>query len=949
MKTTLSQKLIAGSLGLVVVPLVILGLGALWSLRQLGNTVTNTASSNLEHETIASMMTGCATDARIVTDTTELFRADALRLAQAGSMIGYQEARLGMSTTWNKDSEAKARITLNGLLQIFEGHQRVLKQTMAHNIAVATHALALAGQVSVDPDRTIEWQAVNQSDKEKKVSTVHLPALKLGDAVIAPLQTFEQPAAVVDEVVKLVGGACTIFQRINEAGDMIRVATTVKVAGNQRAIGTYIPAIEPDGKTNAVIQSVLAGTTYVGRVIVVGAWHIAAYKPLTDATGRVIGMLFVGLNEQEDEALSKIIQATKLGEKGYPFVMDYQGDLIIHPRQELRGVNTVKGLGLKEFQRILDGPKDAERRIINYTFDGRAKFVVYTCFPQWQWLVCISGYWDEMSQSGAEASKAALTAEMAGLYNIARLDGKPIYNQIRLLDASGREVLVLKQGQMETKLGTRADQEWFQHAVAMDAGGAYFARIETAQNTGLTELRVAVPVFAGGHVAGVVVLNADWKLVNTILQRHVYGKTGYPYMMNDQGVLVCHPKYTHKDGINLGDASRGPLAAIVKNRMLKGEIAHDTYEFEGVQKDVVFRPLAIGSFQYVIAATSPTDESRFMVTALHREAESSTKQTSRLMLAMAIILAFLGALTGLWISRSISSQLRALAVRMTEAADQTYAASAQVSTASQALAEGASDQASSLEETSAALETMASMTHQNANHATQANAVAQQTQSQAETGKESMQRMTEAIGKIKTSAGETAKIIKTIDEIAFLTNLLALNAAVEAARAGEAGKGFAVVAEEVRNLARRSAEAARTTADMIAEAHQNAEAGVAVTAEVARNLGGIRENVGKVAALIKEIAAASKEQSQGLDQLNQSVSDMDKVVQANAAGAEQSASASSELATQAEQLSAMVEDLKLLVGGQPVGQVIEQGALPQASLSAAHKPRPALAAKKIDA
>jgi len=184
-----------------------------------------------------------------------------------------------------------------------------------------------------------------------------------------------------------------------------------------------------------------------------------------------------------------------------------------------------------------------------------------------------------------------------------------------------------------------------------------------------------------------------------------------------------------------------------------------------------------------------------------------------------------------------------------------------------------------------------------------------------EGGVEAMVRMSQAIDKIKTSAGETAKIIKTIDEIAFQTNLLALNAAVEAARAGEAGKGFAVVAEEVRNLARRSAEAAKTTADLIEGSQKNSDAGVAVAAEVAKSLSGIKESASKVGTLVAEIAAASKEQAQGIDQVNTAVAEMDKVVQSNAANAEESASASEELSSQAQELSSMVNDLTAIVGG----------------------------------
>jgi methyl-accepting chemotaxis protein len=295
------------------------------------------------------------------------------------------------------------------------------------------------------------------------------------------------------------------------------------------------------------------------------------------------------------------------------------------------------------------------------------------------------------------------------------------------------------------------------------------------------------------------------------------------------------------------------------------------------------------------------------------DSNSTTAKTTTvagMAVGFALALAF-GIILALSISRALNRIIEGLA----SGSAQVASASGQVSSASQQLAEGASEQASSLEETSSSLEEMASMTRQNADNANQANTVAKEAASLAGTGVESMKKMTEAIDKIKASASETAKIIKTIDEIAFQTNLLALNAAVEAARAGEAGKGFAVVAEEVRNLARRSAEAAKTTADLIEGSQKNADAGVTVTAEVARNLASIKENAGKVATLIAEIAAASKEQSQGIDQVNTAVTEMDKVVQQNAANAEESASASEELGSQAQELNAMVAELTTIVKG----------------------------------
>jgi len=239
---------------------------------------------------------------------------------------------------------------------------------------------------------------------------------------------------------------------------------------------------------------------------------------------------------------------------------------------------------------------------------------------------------------------------------------------------------------------------------------------------------------------------------------------------------------------------------------------------------------------------------------------------------------------------------------------------ATVSSASQSLAEGSSTQAASIEETSASLEELSGMTHRNAENSQKANELTSQARIAADKGATEMTAMAAAMQDIKVSSDDIAKIIKTIDEIAFQTNILALNAAVEAARAGEAGMGFAVVADEVRNLAQRSAQAARETAVKIETAISKTSQGVGISGKVAANLAEIVSKARQVDELVAEVATASREQTEGIKQINSAVGQMDQVTQANAASAEESAAAAEELNAQAHVMKQAVSELLRLVG-----------------------------------
>lgn len=282
------------------------------------------------------------------------------------------------------------------------------------------------------------------------------------------------------------------------------------------------------------------------------------------------------------------------------------------------------------------------------------------------------------------------------------------------------------------------------------------------------------------------------------------------------------------------------------------------------------------------------------------------------------------------------------------AAEEVAAGAQQISSSGEVLAQGSTEQASSIEEITATMEQVAAQTKQNAVHAGNANELASVSKKQAEEGNQRMQSMLEAMQEINESSVNISKIIKVIDEIAFQTNILALNAAVEAARAGQHGKGFAVVAEEVRNLAARSANAAKETTAMIEGSIQKVGAGTNIAHETAAALAEIVQAVSKAASLVEEIAGASGEQATAIAQVNLAINQVSQVVQTNSSTAEESASASEELASQAEILKANVAKFKLKKADHFGGGFGEFGAMPILERQAARlkvQPGKALPAK----
>ena len=762
----------------------------------------------------------------------------------------------------------------------------------------------------------------------------------------------------VDRFSAKTGAVATVFVRKGE--DFVRITTSVKKENGERAVGTSLP------KEHPAYAALLAGKPYVGRASLFGKAFYTSYTPILAKDGRAIGATFVGLDiSAELETLKKEIRSLKVGDSGYYFVLDAApgkdyGTLVVHPAKEGANILESRDASGRAFVREMLERQTGE---IIYPWmnaelgdvQPRAKVVVFDTLPEAQWLIGGGAYLDEFH---GVSSQIARYVAVGGLL-LAVVLAAFVYGLIRKLIVVPLQQKVipvfrsLSEGHYDNPIDITAHDEVGQVLQGLQSmqiqQGFNVAESQRLANDNL-RIRIALDCVSSNlRIADDdgTVIYANKGLLTTLSQI-------------EPGLRTQDPDFSAAKfvGSNIGTLYPDPAAAIRTLRELQttrqselpiggriykvvtNPIINERGQRLGTVGEWVDRTAEINAQHLVAALISRAAagdlEARLDTSLLEGfyrelgEGINSLLETSGS--AISEIAVLLEGMAAGDLTRTIHTdyqgtfaklrddangtvgRLRELVGEIQVSADTINIAAQEIASGNQDLSSRTEEQASSLEETASSMEQLTATVRHNAENSRQANELAGNAQRVAEQGGVVVGQVVHTMASIHQASRKIADIIGVIDGIAFQTNILALNAAVEAARAGEQGRGFAVVATEVRNLAQRSAAAAKEIKGLISDSVERVESGNRLVEQAGQTMEDVVASIKRVARIVTDISAASSEQSAGIEQVCLAVNQMDEVTQQNAALVEEAAAAAESLEEQAHQLQATVSVFQVTAG-----------------------------------
>ncbi|MBN1916573.1 MAG: Cache 3/Cache 2 fusion domain-containing protein [Verrucomicrobia bacterium] len=858
-----------------------------------------------------------------------------LTAAAIVSVVVMQKGVLGreVGKELDKFAESETSKIARDVYLMCRAHAEVVQQQVDSALEVSRDALQRTGNVTLS-EETASWSVINQYDKAKTARQITLPKMLVGGQWLGQSTSFDQSVPVVDHVKDLVGGTCTIFQRMNGDGDMLRVATNVRTLDGTRAVGTYIPRTNPDGTPNPVISAVLRGETYRGRAYVVNAWYVTAYEPIWDAARQnVVGVLYVGVKQESVESLRQGIMDIVVGKTGYIYVLGGQGDqkghYIISYRGERDGENIWDAKdsdGRLFIQSIVErGLKTGDGEVVFERYPwknvgentARMKLAAVTYFEPWDWVIGAGVYEDDFQDARLKVAAAMgrMTWWVVGI---------------------GLVVVVLATGLgYFVASGIAGPAKRITQVAKAMAAGDLKQRIEVQSRDEIGELAQALSDMLNGVIGrGESVIKGvsdpffttDTQLKITYINEAALGALGYK---RDEvvGKMTCADvcrtdlcgtaQCTFKEVLSTQKPIVGrkvsvrtrqgeEVPGIVSCSVLKDlegeaigcmEIFRDTVRDVAAQKQVQQTSAQLSTGAEELSANA--EQSRRGAEEL---ASSATEAASAVQELNSSIVE---------VARNIEGQAASV-TQTTAAVEQMTANIGQV-------AKNVESQSSAVAETTASVEELSKSVEQVAQSAKKASELSRNATQMAQNGRQAVNDTVEGMKAIAGSASKINDIIDVITGIADQTNLLALNAAIEAARAGEAGRGFAVVANEVKHLAEQSAQAAKEITGLIKDSTAKADHGVTLSNQVAEIIAQVVSAIEETAMMSQEIGSATDEQMRGMREIARAMDNLNKISHEVATAMDEQQRGAGEVAKAMDQINRVSQEVKVAMEQQSTG------------------------------
>lgn len=651
---------------LVIVVSAVLGGVSLYSLNSLESSVVSYTDTALENQAYSTMAAGIMNDKKLVEFQLDYLKSDALRLAGSNNLKNYFLELSGKNSQKKDLVVSEARATVKGVYNFIKNQSVLVEKKLRLEMEVSSRMADDMGGFALLPEKSHAVEAVNQFTQQKR--SVSLPGYSLIQGTGNPSELQELAA----DISARFGLAATIFQRMDEDGDMLRVATTVRKKDGTFAIGTYIPAVNPDNTKNKVVSTLLSGKVYTGRAFVVDKWYISVYMPVVGDKGKVIGAIYIGTPESENKEISSYLRSIKVGKSGYVFAMDSHGLILNHPKSSLLHKTVGRDIDVGDLIRVLGDLKDGKVGIIEYDFENRRKYAAYVYYKKWDWVICCTGYLDEVSAQAVEEASDLVVDEFEAVAASAVFETatevKNLYTRLRVCDDKGKVIFSAGGGEAGASVAV-GGEEWFKQAQGLKKGGVLYSKVDISKLDKLPIIRAITPIVIDKERYGWLVVSMDWDVMQSLLKDHTYGRTGYAYLLNGEGFLISHPKYNLKDRVNLADSKNGKeVARVIKDGVLRKKKGVDEYTFEGIRKFAAYIPIKIGRYEYFVIATAPVSE--YLVISEKIKAFISKQGTDSfyIFLVSCIVLAVLAILLSFILSRKFTRPITRITDALTEMA-----------------------------------------------------------------------------------------------------------------------------------------------------------------------------------------------------------------------------------------------------------------------------------------